>query len=101
MRFIFKFSLPPEKFNQAVRNGTAGEKIAEILEETKPEAAYFFPDNGRRSGLFVVDLADTSEIPRIAEPWLLNFDATIEFIPVMTPEDLRKAGLDALGKKWA
>ena len=101
MRFIFKFSLPPEKFNQAVRDGTAGEKIAEILEETKPETAYFFPDNGRRGGLFVVDLADTSEIPRIAEPWLLNCDATIEFIPVMTPEDLRKAGLDALGKKWA
>ena len=101
MRFIFKFSLPPEKFNQAVLDGTAGEKIAAILEETKPETAYFFPNSGRRGGLFVVDLADTSEIPRIAEPWLLNFDATIEFIPVMTPEDLRKAGLDALGKKWA
>ncbi len=101
MRFIFKFSYPPEKFNQAVLDGTAGEKIAEILDETNPEAAYFFAENGRRGGLFVVDLADTSEIPKIAEPWLLNFDATIEFIPTMTPEDLREAGLDALGKKWA
>ncbi len=101
MRFIFKFSLPPEKFNQAVRDGTAGEKIAEILEETKPETAYFFPDNGRRGGLFVVDLADTSEIPKISEPWLLNFDATVEFIPTMTPADLREAGLEAIGRKWA
>ena len=101
MRFIFKFSYPPEKFNQAVLDGTADQKIAEILEETKPEAAYFFADSGRRGGLFVVDLADTSEIPKIAEPWLLNFNATIQFIPVMTPEDLRKAGLEALGKKWA
>ncbi len=101
MRFIFKFWLPPQKFNQAVLDGTAGDKIAEILEETKPEAAYFFPDSGRRAGLFVVDLADTSEIPKVAEPWLLNFDATIEFIPTMTPEDLREAGLDAIGKKWA
>ncbi len=101
MRFIFKFLFPPEKFNQAVLDGTAGEKIDEILDETKPEAAYFFADSGRRGGLFVVDLADTSEIPKISEPWLLNFDATIKFVPTMTPEDLWEAGLDALGKKWA
>ncbi len=101
MRFIFKFSYPPEKFNQAVLDGTAGEKIAEILEETKPEAAYFFADSGRRGGLLVVDLADASEMPKIAAPWLLNFDAAIEFIPTMTPEDLQAAGMDALGKKWA
>ncbi len=101
MRFIFKFSYPPEKFNQAVLDGTADQKIAEILEETKPEAAYFFADSGRRTGLFVVDLADTSEIPKISEPWLLNFDATVEFIPTMTPADLREAGLDAIGRKWA
>ena len=101
MRFIFKFSSPPEKFNQAVLDGTADQKIAEILEETKPEAAYFFADSGRRGGLLVVDLADVSEMPKIAAPWLLNIDAAIEFIPTMTPEDLRAAGMDALGKKWA
>ncbi len=101
MRFIFKFSVPPEKFNEAVLDGTAGMKIDEILEETKPEAAYFFADSGRRAGLFVVDLADTSEIPKISEPWLLNFDATVEFIPTMTPADLREAGLEAIGRKWA
>ena len=51
MRFIFKFSFPPEKFNQAVLDGTSGEKIAQILDETKPEAAYFFAEGGRRGGL--------------------------------------------------
>ena len=101
MRFLFQFSYPPEKFNKAVLDGTAGEKIAEILDETQPEAAYFFAKDGRRGGLLVVDLKDTSEIPKIAEPWLLNFDATVEFIPTMTPDDLRRSGLDALGKQWA
>jgi hypothetical protein len=42
----------------------------------------------------------TSEIPRFAEPWFLNFDASVEFLPTMTPEDLQKAALDDLGKKW-
>ncbi len=101
MRFIFKFSFPPEKFNQAVLEGKSGEKIAQILDETKPEAAYFFAEGGRRGGLLVVDLEDTAEIPKIAEPWLLNFDATIEFIPTMTADDLRRAGIDSFGKKWS
>jgi hypothetical protein len=39
-------------------------------------------------------------MPRVAEPWFLNFDAAVEFLPAMTPADLQKAGLDDIGKKW-
>jgi hypothetical protein len=46
-------------------------------------------------------MADSSKIPSIAEPWFLLFNAKCEFRPVMTPEDLGKAGLEAIGKKWA
>jgi hypothetical protein len=49
----------------------------------------------------VVDMEDPSRIPALAEPWFLTFNANVEFRVVMTPEDLRKAGLDDLGKKWA
>jgi hypothetical protein len=42
-----------------------------------------------------------SDIPALAEPWFLNFHATCEFRIAMSPEDLRKAGLEELGKKWA
>ena len=100
MRFVMRVSIPPGKFNEDVRNGTAGSKIGEILEELKPEAVYFTADNGRRGGLFVVDLKDASEIPRYAEPWFLKYDAAVEFLPTMSPEDLERAGLDSLGKKW-
>jgi len=37
---------------------------------------------------------------RLAEPWFLHFDATVEFLPAMTPADLQKADLDSIGKKW-
>jgi hypothetical protein len=50
MRFVLHISLPVEKFNQAVRDGTAGEKMRQILEETKPEAAYFCAKDGKRGG---------------------------------------------------
>jgi hypothetical protein len=100
MRFILHVSLPVEKFNQAVRDGTADKTIARILEDAKPEAAYFCAKDGKRGGFFVVNMSDASEIPRFAEPWFLHFDATVEFLPTMTPQDLQKAGLDKIAKKW-
>jgi hypothetical protein len=100
MRFVMHVSLPVDRFNQAVRDGSAGKKIAQILEELKPEAAYFCAKDGKRGGFLIVNLANTSEIPRFAEPWFLNFDAAVEFLPTMTPEDLARAGLEDLGKKW-
>jgi hypothetical protein len=101
MRFLLHVSLPVEKFNDAVRDGVAHEKLGRILEETKPEAAYFTATDGNRSAFLVVNMTSASDIPRLAEPWFLNFDASIEVLPVMTPQDLQQAGLDKLGKKWA
>lgn len=100
MRFVIRISLPPEKFNQSVRDGTAGSKVAQILEELKPEAVYLTAAEGKRGGFLIADLEDASELPKYAEPWFLNFDATVEFIPTMSPDDLQKSGLGQLGKKW-
>ena len=41
-----------------------------------------------------------SKIPSFAEPFFLNFNADCRFRPVMLPDDLGKAGLEDLGKKW-
>jgi uncharacterized protein (DUF885 family) len=100
MRFVVHVSLPVEKFNQAVRAGTAAQKLAAILDDTKPEAAYFCAKDGRRGGFLIVNVSDVSEMPRIAEPWFLHFDAAVEFLPAMTPQDLQRAGLDQIAKKW-
>lgn len=100
MRFVLHISLPVDKFNRAVRDGTAGQKIGQILEDTKPEAAYFCAKDGKRGGFLIVDMSDPSEMPRLAEPWFLQFDATVELLPTMTPEDLQRAGLDQIAEKW-
>jgi hypothetical protein len=90
-----------EKFNQAARDGSADQKINRIVEAIAPEAAYFAALDGRRTAVMVVDMKDASQIPSLAEPWFLTFDADVEFHPVMTPQDVAKAGLDELGKQWA
>ena len=83
-----------------VRNGTVGQKIQQILEDIKPEAVYFSERNGKRGAILIVDVADPSKVPSIAEPLFLTFNASVEFHIVMGPEELAKAGLDELGKKY-
>jgi hypothetical protein len=100
MRFIAQISLPAQKFNELLRDGSAGKKIGNILEDTKPEAAYFTSKNGTRGGYVVYNIAQASDIPRYAEPWFLTFEALVEFMPAMVPEELQKAGLDEIAKKW-
>ena len=100
MRMLLHFEFPVETFNKAVRDGSAGDKIRRILEEIRPEVAYFSEKQGKRGGTFVVQLDKPSDVPRLAEPLFLAFDAAVEFRVCMTPEELGAAGLDAIGKSW-
>ena len=101
MRMLMHVRLPLEPFNTAVRDGSAGPKIQKILEAIKPEAAYFSENHGHRGGTLVVNVNDSSDVTSLAEPWFLTFDAEVEFRIAMTPEDLGRSNLDAIGKKWA
>jgi hypothetical protein len=90
---LLRVSIPVETGNAAAKAGTLGSTIEQILKDLKPEAAYFLADdNGQRSGSIVFDMKDSSEIPAIAEPWFLAFNAKLSFRPVMNPQDLAKAG---------
>ncbi len=100
MRILLNVKLPTQPFNAAVKDGTAGSKLSRILDAVKPEAVYFTEQNGHRGAVVVVDLADPSRIPALAEPWFLTFQAEVEFRVAMSADDLKKAGLDELGKKW-
>ena len=101
MKTLMIVSLPHQKFNAAVKDGTAGAKLKKIMDAAKPEAAYFTELCGKRTGIFVVDLKDVSQIPSLAEPWFLTFEADVQFHPTMKPADLERAGLDKLGKQWS
>jgi hypothetical protein len=101
MRMLLKVKFPHAEFNQAVKDGSVGQKVRRILEDSKPEVVYFTEQNGQRTAILIVDVPEPSKVPSIAEPWFLAFKADVEFHVVMTPEELQKSGLEDLGKKWA
>jgi hypothetical protein len=101
MRFVVHVSMPVQKFNEHLAAGTAGDKLRQILDDIRPEAVYFTATDGKRGGYLVVDLESPSQIPSIAEPFFLAFDAEVALHPCMSPEDLAVAGLDELAAKWA
>jgi hypothetical protein len=92
MRFLLKVNIPVDTGNAAAKAGKLGETIQSILADLKPEAVYFTDDSGQRTAYIFLEMQDAWQIPAIAEPWFLAFNAGIEFHPVMVPEDLAKAG---------
>lgn len=101
MKMLLTVEMPHEPFNSLVRNGKVGQIIGTILETIKPEAAYFTEQDGKRGAILVVNVQASSDVPALAEPFFLNFQADCKFRILMSPDDLKQAGLEALGKKWA
>lgn len=101
MRTVLRITIPVEAGNTAISNGTLSTTLESVLGDLKPEAAYFFTNNGERGGFVVFDLKEPSQIPLIAEPLFHAFNAKVEFYPAMNREDLKKAlsGIDTVVKK--
>jgi hypothetical protein len=100
MRMLMNVTLPYKPFNAYVKDGTVGAKLNKILEATKPEAVYFTEQHGKRGAVLIVNLPDDTQVPALAEPWFLTFEADVEIRIAMTPEDLKHSGIDTMGKAW-
>ena len=101
MRMLLHARIPHEEFNAAVRDGSVGRKMKQILDETRAEAVYFTEYDGQRGAIMIINIDDSSEVPKFAEPWFLSFNADVQFHIAMTPEELGRAGLEKIGKKWS
>ena len=90
MRVMVKFSFPVDAGTAAIRTGKVEKIFQQLIEDLKPEAAYFHAVDGNRGGFFVVNMRESSQIAEIAERLFFGVNAKIELVPVMTADDLRK-----------
>jgi hypothetical protein len=103
MKYMMKVRFPVERGNQELTDSQFGKKMQDLLAEIKAEAAYFTTICGQRGAYIVVNINDASEIPAISEPFFLWLNADVDWMPVMKPEDLAKAGpaIGTASAKWS
>lgn len=97
MRTMLKISIPTASGNLGVKDGSLPKTLVALQEDLQPEAAYFFPEIGKRAALFVFDMKDASQLAEIGERLWASLGAEVSMFPVMNAADL-KAGLEKTAK---
>jgi hypothetical protein len=89
MRMMLLVEMDTEAGNRAIEEHRMEKVMGEILDQLRPEAAYFYPRGGKRAMTLVVDAADDASLAGIVEPFWLQLNANVEAIPCMNADDLR------------
>lgn len=102
MRHMIKFSIPVDEGNGLVKSGKIGENFQSIMEDFKPEASYFFTENGQRSGLMILNITDSADLVKVVESFWFGLHADVSVTPVLNGEDLAKglAGIGGVVKRY-
>jgi hypothetical protein len=101
MRTLMKVTMPVGAGAPTVKNGSIERVLGETANRLRPEASYFYPEQGHRTAIMVFDLKSTSDLPVITEPLFTELNATVEMFPVMDADDLKKGLASYLGQNAA
>lgn len=91
MRLMLRFTIPVEKGNEASADGSLSQAIKELIDQVRPEAAYFYLQDGERCGLVVFEESDQARMAAINEPLFAKLNASIDIQPVLNLDDLLKS----------
>ena len=95
MRMLLKISMPVEQGNQAAKSGALKKSIESTMQALKPEAAYFYPEDGKRTAIMIFDMQGSWQLPAMVEPLFQNLGAAIHVTPVMSGDDLQRGFKEA------
>ena len=90
MRFLVRIKFPVEEGNKMVKDPKFIQKLEEYYKKINAEAAYFYPQDGVRTAAYIIEMSSVDKIPEIAEPMFQEYNAKVEFHPVMNFDDLKK-----------
>jgi hypothetical protein len=90
MRTLIKIKLPNAAYNRAVAAGSLGKVWQRVFAECPPEATYYLTEDGRRAVYVVIDLKSADQMAAVTVPLQTEFEAEVEFVPVMSFADLEK-----------
>lgn len=96
MRMLLKISMPVQQGNEAAKGGAMQRTLQSTMEALKPEAAYFYPEDGKRTAIMVFDMEGSWQLPPTLEPLFQGLGASVYVTPVMNGEDLQR-GLKEAG----
>ena len=95
MRMLLKVSMPVGKGSEAAKSGLLTQAIQSTMEALKPEAAYFYPEDGKRTAIMIFDMVGSWQLPATVEPLFQNLGAAVTLTPVMNAEDLQRGFKEA------
>ncbi|HLI14685.1 MAG TPA: hypothetical protein VKV23_01350 [Acidimicrobiales bacterium] len=95
MRVLVNVEIATPEGNEMIRSGRMTPALQKMLAQLQPEAAYFYPRNGRRAMTLVVDAPEAAGLPSLVEPFWLELGAAVEVLPCMTAEEVA-AGIERL-----
>ena len=90
MRVMLKFTIPVERGNATAEDGSMQRAIDAVVAHVKPEAAYFFVEDGRRAGLLFFKPADGAAIMHVNETLFKSLDAAVTVTPALTLDELHR-----------
>ena len=90
MRILVQFNIPVTTGNETIRSGKIQKFFEKVTEDLKPEAMYFFPADGDRAGLMVINTDNPSICAAVGERFWFGIQAKVKVTPCMNGEDLAK-----------
>ncbi|MDA1359684.1 hypothetical protein O1R50_08620 [Glycomyces luteolus] len=87
MRMLLKVQVPADGGSQ-IPEDEWPKKLKEIMEQLKPEAAYFSPQDGMRTMMIFFDMKEVSMMPVVTQPMFEMLNAKISISPAMNLDDL-------------
>ena len=81
MRMMMRFSIPVERGNETIEDGSLEQTTEAIVSETKAEAAHFLLEGGERAGYIFFELEDAALLPKLNEMMFAALDAAIDVHP--------------------